>query len=803
MRPNDLLEAASGTNDKNKETKLGQRLRSMYGRLPFGRFFVRLVIFFSVFFMVTQAVNWQTYRFLEKSSEAMLQNSYENIADVATLSINRIFMEIYQSNTLVGLNPAAREVFSTYHTIDDLEDYFQIPGVIRALSTVSTISDYIDTVSIYKRDSDIVISDKAMYSSTEYFEQYHAYEAYSAGFWSGHLPSTPFEVMRPTQLQTSAGHKSVLPVVQTKIYDMPSKNLYIVDLDLDKIENMLNEYRATGHSMILITNREQDQLLFHTSLPEGFDSEGFLGKLRENPSSRYYLDYAGEDYFILTYDADLFFTKVKMATCVPKADISETINSGYPYRIIMNVFLLLMAVLLIALFSRKAYEPLGTLVHSLGASPPQEGGPQDEIALIRSRFQQQRADLAEAQDKLSYTSHLAREQLLHKMFLGQKLTPEEAGHLEEMFPQTPEAGYAFLLIKPVYRDSLHQAYPPAFADNLFLTLKAVITEFFAASESAQVFETAPNRICVLASGPESHAQWLKERAAQVIRLFEADEEQLSLFIVISSLCADRVGLAQAYQQAEYSLSSLSPFYRSCVWDASHCASSLEFELSPQFEHKLTNLIAAGKKESALSFLCEELLNSEHLAKLSVPGLQKLFMQLYFIAVKALKEKGKTCDQSVYEQFATFSAQMDTKSLKAIRDFLYDFFYDVIDRYQATPMALTSELFKSYIDENYFKDLSLEYLAQKYNTSAQYISRLLKKELGMPFQTYLHQLRISKAKDLLVNSHLSVTQIYEKVGYNSRNTFIRSFKAVEGVTPSEYRHLWRDGASPAGEEEETK
>nr|WP_301287978.1 AraC family transcriptional regulator [Paenibacillus sp. MSJ-34] len=95
-------------------------------------------------------------------------------------------------------------------------------------------------------------------------------------------------------------------------------------------------------------------------------------------------------------------------------------------------------------------------------------------------------------------------------------------------------------------------------------------------------------------------------------------------------------------------------------------------------------------------------------------------------------------------------------------------------------------FKKFIDEHYSEDIHLEYLAQKYNTSAKYMSRLLKNELGIGFQEYLQQLRIGKAKELLRHSDKPIAQIWEEVGFNNRNTFIRAFKNQEGITPSDYR-----------------
>ena len=50
------------------------------------------------------------------------------------------------------------------------------------------------------------------------------------------------------------------------------------------------------------------------------------------------------------------------------------------------------------------------------------------------------------------------------------------------------------------------------------------------------------------------------------------------------------------------------------------------------------------------------------------------------------------------------------------------------------------------------------------------------------------IRIQKATEMLKNTSMSINEIMEKTGFNSRNTFVRVFKKFEGLTPSEYKKL---------------
>lgn len=96
---------------------------------------------------------------------------------------------------------------------------------------------------------------------------------------------------------------------------------------------------------------------------------------------------------------------------------------------------------------------------------------------------------------------------------------------------------------------------------------------------------------------------------------------------------------------------------------------------------------------------------------------------------------------------------------------------------------------SYINNHYNEDISLTMIADKLNLSASYISKYFKRNFGVSFIDYVHELRIHKAKDLLMHSDFKIQEIADQVGYYNTNSFIRMFKKVSGITPGEYRRLY--------------
>jgi AraC-like DNA-binding protein len=96
---------------------------------------------------------------------------------------------------------------------------------------------------------------------------------------------------------------------------------------------------------------------------------------------------------------------------------------------------------------------------------------------------------------------------------------------------------------------------------------------------------------------------------------------------------------------------------------------------------------------------------------------------------------------------------------------------------------------NYITKNFHdNNLSINSIADELGVSIQYLSVSFKKQTGSGLLTYLHKVRRDKAKDLLVNTKISIKDIAGKIGYYTDIGFIRAFKRHEGITPGKYREM---------------
>ncbi|HUV08299.1 MAG TPA: AraC family transcriptional regulator [Spirochaetia bacterium] len=94
---------------------------------------------------------------------------------------------------------------------------------------------------------------------------------------------------------------------------------------------------------------------------------------------------------------------------------------------------------------------------------------------------------------------------------------------------------------------------------------------------------------------------------------------------------------------------------------------------------------------------------------------------------------------------------------------------------------------SLVENNYPEGISLDYVAGICNMSKNYFCRFFREVTGNSFIDYLNKFRINKAKYLLLNSDLSITQISFDVGFNNLGYFFRVFRKYANLSPKEFIH----------------
>ncbi len=109
---------------------------------------------------------------------------------------------------------------------------------------------------------------------------------------------------------------------------------------------------------------------------------------------------------------------------------------------------------------------------------------------------------------------------------------------------------------------------------------------------------------------------------------------------------------------------------------------------------------------------------------------------------------------------------------------------VVQQQNAEPPVIRRA--KEFIEAHQGEVLRLTLVARAVNTSPFYFCKMFKKATGLNFTDYVSRLRIEKAKNLLLNRNLRVSEIAYEVGFQSLTHFNRVFKKVLGVPPTRFR-----------------
>ncbi|OQP42609.1 hypothetical protein A4D02_13670 [Niastella koreensis] len=95
--------------------------------------------------------------------------------------------------------------------------------------------------------------------------------------------------------------------------------------------------------------------------------------------------------------------------------------------------------------------------------------------------------------------------------------------------------------------------------------------------------------------------------------------------------------------------------------------------------------------------------------------------------------------------------------------------------------------KTILDENFDKHITIPQLARQAGINEAKLKEGFRELYGNSIHTYIQQLRLEKAKQLLLTTTMPITDITYHIGYSHVTHFTTLFKKEVGVTPTEFRN----------------
>lgn len=213
-------------------------------------------------------------------------------------------------------------------------------------------------------------------------------------------------------------------------------------------------------------------------------------------------------------------------------------------------------------------------------------------------------------------------------------------------------------------------------------------------------------------------------------------------------------------------------------------------LEPEIVKQVQSNLQSGNKTLVLRLLLEDagLGSCQGWQYAQVMQLAKeIGMTLTKFAIK-YRPEGSMADMDALAD--SICHAVETLDIQAVRDAVTAAVEHLLPGQPDLPADTTRQIIRqaaAYIDENYFEDLNLSALAEKFRVESSYFSRMFRQEMGENLIFYITRRRIEKAQSLIANSDTNLTEIAFLVGYNDYSYFNRVFKKNTGMSPREYRN----------------
>jgi two-component system response regulator YesN len=326
-------------------------------------------------------------------------------------------------------------------------------------------------------------------------------------------------------------------------------------------------------------------------------------------------------------------------------------------------------------------------------------------------------------------------------------------------------------------------------DRLQFAVKNLFTcyDFKVLIDEAHIYCYKNTFLCFLISARNINLDQLKNAVQKtILEIFHKHKLSCSAGI---SFCEKAVDIPHAFACALSALKQNIYSNDNAVYVANFNNPTSQLSFPFRLMDKIDNSMSV-LDFSAASELLNNILNVIYYMKPDYQTLQKWILQILEVIKKHAThyQVNPKLYSDFYDKLSTILYYRHFSSIRHDMEQLLASIVSVIEKTNETKQNKRVQKILFYLNENYTRDVSLDELSEKFGFNTSYISSLFKSETGINITDYLSNLRIDKAKDLLISTDMKINEIAHSLGYNNVNYFHRIFKKTIGITPIEYRRL---------------
>ena len=696
----------------------------------------------------------------------------------------------------LGLNFFSDDIIKHYYkpksirTLGMEAEQWRIPRLIQR--DINIFGNTIDEIYVLFQGDNQVYTKAGVYEEEFFFEQICQYEDYPREFWQGDFGrAETLLTLEPTRM-TGANYTkgtAVIPVVFTE--RIAGKAVfYVANLSSNEITKMLemgsllgeNSYIVmdqVGHTVI--DTRKQDQ--------QDIDTESLMASLSEEKGRSIY-KVGKESYQTFSWKGESGWVYVSIT---PMHSVNQILNGNFMLVVLTDVSLLLLAICLVFIFTQKIYQPINQLKDNL-VQGGESGGSGDEMFLVQkgvSKLLEQERTYEKVKKEYE-KKHIEHELKMELHDIG----ISKSNQLEERLKKKYGFQYDHYICCNIVFDftlDFYKRVEDEEQQEMIEKFKQVLEVLIQTTQKCCILLMQQgNYTCIINTNHPDQISNIAGEFEKMKKIFAGDKEYYTVSVGIGGACTNIEELSVSYNQAMYALKKRSQKENIDVI----CYDNLSIKRRVNFtfydQRKIMNCIKIGRTDSLVQIV-EEILSNNKECGVTNKNMLELYQQIIAVGQRCLDEQNlKVSETGVVIQIkALFSQQGENVEYEVAKKLIIDYLQQVLVLVNGEETSSSTQLVEGimrYVTENYMEDMSLDGIGTELGISPKYISRLFKQKTGKNLTDYVSEIRIEKTKEILSSTNIKIGDIGSMVGIESRTTFLRIFKKIEGISPNEYRTL---------------
>lgn len=748
------------------------KLKTVFGKKSVFRYFL---ISYTLVFLVPVIISIIMYAGTIDISKKETVEKNLMISRQFKYSAEQILIRIENIRTKISADRSLGNLDYQSETISTDERYNLLLEISKLNDYILTENDFIETVYLYRNDKKIALGTNGLFS----LERLHHTNFSTSDLKFPKLSdllSFKDSIYLPYKELTVNGISEeyilcVLPVERGVYYSNWTHILLTLSKDkfagkIEKPDNNADIFIITKNNEIIsLYKNTKDYNINYNDLTD--DNNTFTKKTDKNQS-------------IITYlKSDL--TDFKYVMIEP---VSSYLGNVYYLRFFLVLgFLIafLIGLFVIMRFAKKNYKEIKNIADLFGEKETDE----NEFDYINEKILNS-INIKQEFDKLiEKTDTLKKDKLLIDLLRGTKyegLTDEE--YTKEILKTFKNDFFTVVVLSPdetgnIYFNEENESLPQKYEEACFIIANTV-------SEVFGAHITYIDSVMAAIINDDIPYEEILKNLNELIKFYK---KNFNITVTASSgtVKTGANSIKSSYEEALYALNYKFVMGKgACIGfhDVKELKSNFVYSLEK--EQMLINCAKIGSFEK-IEQIIKEIFDVNFKRNVIPVEIAKCFV--FDIIGTILKTIPKTSDgEYLIERSHIANDLLSTDTISELEEEILNVFKDICEYNNiviSDGSVNISKDIERYIKNNFKNpDLNISQIAEHFNLSGAYISKLFKTATGKGILDYIHIERINYGKELLKEG-ISVFEVATLVGYNNSNAFIRVFKKYEKITPGQF------------------